>query len=389
LKEVKAQEAKNPTPPPRNESLRSPAKQALPEHLASPEEIAQALQGLNGKGKGPEKTATAAARLSSAASHGREIVKNQTAPAKTASAASATTSAAAASAPKKAATSNASNTPQALNLVKNLKAGAITDATFLKEVFPLIQNRLGEKAGDIINTRSNQYYHHLGAKARYTDIGAPKETIVSLKSGDLIHANFVSVGGLGKPAIATQAPKAETIKDFVTLIQEQNITTIIDLTNTNDKQTRKIPDYARQPQHGFESTDKTTSELKNSSIEKRELKTGPNQHKVDYLNLTTWPDHGVVDLGTLSNLIAAIGQEHGNKSGGLVIHCTAGVGRTGTVFAGVELSRLAKNGELTKDNFAEKVLDVVAEGRKARGNAFVQAPGQLDLLFDYAQSLVR
>jgi protein tyrosine phosphatase len=171
------------------------------------------------------------------------------------------------------------------------------------------------------------------------------------------------------------------------MIQEQNVTTIIDLTNTHDRENRLIPDYARKADYGFQSSDKTSTQLQEAGIQKRELKTA-SAHAVSYLNFTNWPDKGVIELGQLKGLVAAIGQEHGGKGGGFAIHCTAGVGRTGTVYAALELDRLAKSGELTQDNFAEKVLDVVAEGRKARGFAFVQAPGQLNLLFDFAKTLV-
>jgi protein tyrosine phosphatase len=227
--------------------------------------------------------------------------------------------------------------------------------------------------------------------ARYADITVPKHSALSIQkngTSEVVHANHIPLGGLGKPSIATQAPTPTTVGDFVQLIQEQNVTTIIDLTNVNDRANRNIPDYARKPEHGFTSADQTTASLQASNIEKRELKTA-NDHQVAYLNFTKWPDKGVVDLNQLKGLVSAIEQEHGNKEGGFAIHCTAGVGRTGTVYASLELSRLAKSGQLDSSNLAETVLNVVAEGRKARGNAFVQAAGQLNLLFDYAHSLVQ
>lgn len=454
LEQLNAKETKEPTPPPRKESLRSPVgNSALPEHLASGDEVAKAVAALNAQEAKnnvlPEHLASgeeidkalaalnkkpnsaAALRLSSAASHGREISQAKQAvvnPAKTATSNNAQTQIAdierrlqlaeegkhvnedgtrvrpfkAGEKEKdvtqlKAKLAELQSTqageskikPEIAKLIQNIKDGVIDETNFTKEFFPFIQGRLGKDASAIIQLRSNQYYEHLGEKARYADIGSPKHSIVPLSSGNKIHANFIPVGGLGDPAIATQAPKAGTIKDFVALIQEQNVTTIIDLTNPYDKDKRHIPDYARKPEHGFQSQDQTSAKLRDAGIEKRELQVASGEHKAAYINLTTWPDHGVVSLKTLTDLVEVIGQEHGDKAGGLCIHCTAGVGRTGTVFASIELNRLAKGGELTADNFAEKVLDVVAEGRKARGNAFVQSPPQLSLLFDYAKSLVQ
>ena len=279
-------------------------------------------------------------------------------------------------------------------LISNLKAigpdgnTKVNSRNFNDNLRPLLENRLGKALTDQVFDQKGSYYLDVGTQGRFHDIRPPKDTAVKLSNGASFHANFVPLGGLGDPAIATQAPKTEHFSQFLQLVQEQNITTIVDLTNQTDRNKYNAPDYSRNPAHGFSSADRTSPELRQSNIEKRELKTANNQ-AVSYINLTKWPDHGAVAIDGFKNLLSAIEQEHGNKGGGLTIHCNAGVGRTGTVFAGLELSRLAKNGELNSSNFADKVLDVVAEGRKARGLAFVQAPEQLSLLFDYAKSLVQ
>ena len=284
--------------------------------------------------------------------------------------------------------------PEVAALISGLKTigpdgnSKINAANFTDALKPLLQTRLGGGLTNQIFDKKGSYYLDLGTQARFHDIRPPKDTAVKLSNGSSLHANFVPLGGLGDPAIATQAPKTEHFSQFLQLVQEQNITTIVDLTNQTDRNKYNAPDYSRNPAHGFASADRTSPELRQSNIEKRELKTANNQ-AVSYLNLTKWPDHGVVAIDGFKNLLSAIEQEHGNKGGGLTIHCNAGVGRTGTVFAGLELSRLAKNGELNSSNFGDKVLDVVAEGRKARGIAFVQTPEQLSLLFDYAKSLVQ
>jgi protein tyrosine phosphatase len=429
-----APRTKAPTAAPRanpqasTQNVSQQASGPLPEYLASPEEISQALSGLQNQkaAKGPSSD-----RLAAAASHGREIAAQKAAPATTSSVAPPTKdikaqiadienrlkladegkhlnaegtrarpfkpgekeaevkelTAKLASLKQTSAPAKPAN-PAAHKLVADLKSGAVNDANFGSAVFELIKDRLGAKAKDIVQTRDAQYYHHLGSdKARYKDIGVPKDTAISLKNGEVFHANHIPLGGFGKPAIATQAPLLGTVSSFVSLIEEQNVTTIVDLTNVHDRENRLIPDYARKSDYGFKSADKTSPELQGAGIEKRELKTA-KEHSVSYLNFTNWPDKGVIQLNQLQGLVSAIGQEHGNKAGGFAIHCTAGVGRTGTVYAALELDRLAKSGDLNKDNFADKVLDVVAEGRKARGFAFVQAPGQLSLLFDFAKTLV-
>lgn len=267
-----------------------------------------------------------------------------------------------------------------LDLIASLKTGQAAGRQFAVEVLPHLSERLGVQTTAQIFTPTGAFYQKLGAKDRHGDILCPKDTVVSLKGGP-VHASYIPFKGLGDPAIATQAHKSETIADFVQLIQEKNVTTIVDLTNNADRGKHKTVDYARDGRH-FQSEAKDAPA---AGIEKRELKVG--NHTTSYLNLTSWIDKSVVSLGDLKNLVGAINQDRQGKSGGITIHCNAGVGRTGTVFAALELNRLAQTGELTASNFSDKVLDVVAEGRKARGHAFVQAPEQLALLFDYAKSL--
>jgi hypothetical protein len=279
--------------------------------------------------------------------------------------------------------STSTKSPAVLNLITSLKKGEITAGlAFASALFPHITQRLGADLTEQIHNVKSAHFKPLQGKDRHSGVLCPKETLVTLKGGD-VHANYIPFKSAGDPAIATQAHKAETINDFVSLIEEKNVTTIIDLTNPRDRKKHSTVDYARDGKH-FQAEVQASPANK---IEQLKLKSA-NNHQATYFNFNDWPDNGVISVGELKSLTAVIAQDRQGKSGGITIHCNAGVGRTGTVFAALELNRLAQTGELSAGNFSDKVLDVVAEGRKARGGLFVQAPDQLALLFDYAKSLV-
>lgn len=292
----------------------------------------------------------------------------------------------------KSAPPDRSNSPGAMALVQALRSAGYAPTSFASDLKPLLEARWGAQKYSAIANPQSGHYTHLGEGARYKDIGTPTHSVVKLGGGHLIHANHMPpFGGLSANTIASQAPKANTMQDFVRMTQEQDVRTIIDLTGAKDKAERKIPDYGRDPRHGFVSQGQPSPELEQIGLQKRQLQAAdnPQASSISYLNFTAWPDHGVIETPKFSALLSAIAREHGSGSGGLTVHCNAGVGRTGTVMAGLELQRMAAKGELRQDNFADKVLDVVALGRDNRGSAFVQTHDQLRMLFDYAQSQAR
>lgn len=286
------------------------------------------------------------------------------------------------------AASGKANSSEAQALFAAIRAPGFDPSQYSSKMAPILVQRLGRDTAAQVMNPMGSYYSHLGDAARYKDIAVPTHSAVKLGDGKIFHASKIpNLGGLSDITIATQAPKSNTMQDFVRMTQEQGVTTIVDLTNSNDKTSRKIPDYGRDVSHGFMSIDQTTEELRSINLEKRQLqaKDGEIGSPITYLNFTNWIDKKTISSDQFHSLIEAIAQEHGKKSGGITIHCTAGVGRTGTVFAGLELHRMAQSGELRQDNFMDKVLDVVAQGRMARGHAFVQTSDQLNMLYEFAQ----
>ena len=84
------------------------------------------------------------------------------------------------------------------------------------------------------------------------------------------------------------------------------------------------------------------------------------QHKVTQYHYTSWPDFGVPDTPrTLVDLVNIMREEH-SKNEICLVHCSAGVGRTGTMIALNKIMEEIDNGAEEVDVF-ETVLQLRSE----------------------------
>ncbi|XP_060555238.1 tyrosine-protein phosphatase 99A-like isoform X5 [Ruditapes philippinarum] len=185
------------------------------------------------------------------------------------------------------------------------------------------------------------------AKNRYVNISAFDHTRVILQTlpgrpkSDYINANFID--GYNKPHayIATQGPLPHTFADYWRMIWEQGSIVIIMITNLIERGRRKCDMY--WPEEGSETYGYVTVKHINTfsrahyTVRMFSLKSSKNKKKhvseriVYQYHYTEWPDHGVPEF-TLPVLkfIQKSSGENPPGAGPIVIHCSAGVGRTGT-----------------------------------------------------------
>ncbi|WP_461536414.1 tyrosine-protein phosphatase [Spongorhabdus nitratireducens] len=111
--------------------------------------------------------------------------------------------------------------------------------------------------------------------------------------------------------------------------------------------------------------------------------------EVKIFHFHKWPDHGVPsgkNLEAFQRFNTAIEQHP--KTGKVCVHCKAGVGRTGTFIVLDQLKKGIASGEITRENLFTKTTELVYEGRKQRGEQFVQSPQQLKLLLTQGLSIL-
>ncbi|ESO94440.1 hypothetical protein LOTGIDRAFT_118033 [Lottia gigantea] len=202
-------------------------------------------------------------------------------------------------------------------------------------------------------------------KNRYGNIIAYDHTRVILESengdptDDYINANYID--GYNKPRayIAAQGPNKPTIDDIWRMMWQLNSKTIIMLTNSTESGKKKCEQY--WPDHGSEDYGNYTVQILNTdclpdfTIRTFLLSTVNQSKYVKQFHYTTWPDHGVPKFG--NSLLLFRQKIRGFDkldNGPVVVHCSAGVGRTGTyISVDSQLERAKLEGIIDVHNFVQ------------------------------------
>uniref|UniRef100_A0A8C6YDH4 protein-tyrosine-phosphatase n=1 Tax=Naja naja TaxID=35670 RepID=A0A8C6YDH4_NAJNA len=160
---------------------------------------------------------------------------------------------------------------------------------------------------------------------------------------DYINANFVPGYNSPQEFIATQGPLKKTLDDFWRLVWEQNICTIVMLT-VGMENGRVLCEYYWPTDISHVSSGEISIHLlaQNFADEwtTREFKLqhkGLNmERRLSHLHYTAWPNHGIpestISMITFIELVRAHMQSV-NECGPILVHGSAGVGRTGTFIA--------------------------------------------------------
>ncbi|XP_062605502.1 receptor-type tyrosine-protein phosphatase T-like [Saccostrea cucullata] len=192
---------------------------------------------------------------------------------------------------------------------------------------------------------------------------------------DYINANFISDCKGENRYIAAQGPRDNTLRDFWRMIWQEDIKDIVMLTNIvengKNKCTQYWPDKGKSMQIGLcnislrEETVYAFHTLRKLSVERKEP---PSKRIITQFHYTAWPDHGTpqeVELVQFHRFVSR--RIHTDVP--LLVHCSAGVGRTGT-FIGLD-SLLTQGRETGRIN----VFEFVKQMRESR-MTMVQTPEQ-------------
>ncbi|XP_060695157.1 receptor-type tyrosine-protein phosphatase eta [Hemiscyllium ocellatum] len=171
------------------------------------------------------------------------------------------------------------------------------------------------------------------------DASRVKLSVTADPSSDYINANFMPGYNSKKEFIAAQGPLMNTVSDFWRMIWEHYVPAIVMLTKCVEHGRAKCEQYwpTERPLIFEDKIVTLTSEIVLQDWTIRDFtivkdKSG-EKRAVRHFHFTGWPDHGVPsNTGVLiefRNLVRQYINQY-PMSGPTVVHCSAGVGRTGT-----------------------------------------------------------
>ncbi|XP_037935932.1 tyrosine-protein phosphatase 69D isoform X2 [Teleopsis dalmanni] len=221
-----------------------------------------------------------------------------------------------------------------------------TDYGFLRE-YEMLPNRFSDR------TTKNSDMKENTLKNRYPDIKAYDQTRVKLsqlngiQGSDYINANFVIGYKERKKFICAQGPMESTINDFWRMIWEQHLEIIVMLTNLEEYNKSKCAKYWPEKILDFKQfgdiTVKFIAEKKLGDYLVRNLdifkRNSGNEEEEERRQITqyhylVWKDfmapehpHGIIKFIRHINAVYSV------QRGPILVHCSAGVGRTGTLVA--------------------------------------------------------
>nr|XP_012775424.2 receptor-type tyrosine-protein phosphatase delta isoform X27 [Maylandia zebra] len=231
-------------------------------------------------------------------------------------------------------------------------------------------------------------------KNRYANVIAYDHSRVLLSAidgipgSDYINSNYIDGYRKQNAYIATQGSLPETFGDFWRMLWEQRSATIVMMTKLEERSRVKCDQY--WPTRGTETYGliqvtlldtvelatycvRTFALFKNGSSEKREVR---------QFQFTAWPDHGVPEHPTpFLAFLRRVKACNPPDAGPMVVHCSAGVGRTGCFIVIDAMLERIKH-EKTVDIYGHVTL------MRAQRNYMVQTEDQYVFIHDALQEAV-
>ncbi|XP_018646753.1 receptor tyrosine phosphatase type r2a,putative [Schistosoma mansoni] len=229
------------------------------------------------------------------------------------------------------------------------------------------------------------------SKNRYANVIAYDHSRVVLQltgnndpDSDYINANYLDGYCKQNAYIATQGPLPHTITDFWRMVWEQHSGMIVSMTRLEEKARVKCEQYWPSNTNGtinfgdISVSLLDTMELAYYTVRSFVLqKAGTIEtREVRQLQFTAWPDHGVPNHpAPLLMFLRRVRAECPADSGPVIVHCSAGVGRTGAfILLDILLEQMRH----------EKAVDVfnTVSRLRAQRNFMVQTEDQYAFIYE-------
>lgn len=245
--------------------------------------------------------------------------------------------------------SNSSSSSNSRNLLSNHSSTLAESIKAIKEGINSREltsdfEKLSRKKEDESHDESRQLENI--DKNRYQDILPYDSTRVPLldsMTGDYINASFVDMAvpsGSVNRYIATQGPLSSTCEDFWQMVWEQNCSLIIMVTPLIEAGRVKChkywPDEKEEVRYGQIFVRNLNEKSKPATIDRTIQLTdakGGEKRLTTQIQYKAWPDHEVPeDCSDFLKLVSRVKRHRAmDPKNPIVVHCSAGIGRTGVL----------------------------------------------------------
>ncbi|XP_010643387.1 tyrosine-protein phosphatase non-receptor type 7 isoform X2 [Fukomys damarensis] len=161
----------------------------------------------------------------------------------------------------------------------------------------------------------------------------------SQEDGDYINANYIrGYDGQEKVYIATQGPMPNTVSDFWEMVWQEDVCLIIMLTQLRESKEKCVHYWPTEEEtYGpFRIRTQDMKECPEYTVRQLSVQLQEKCRSVKHILFSAWPDHQTPEsAGPLLRLVAEVDEspETAINSGPIVVHCSAGIGRTGCFIA--------------------------------------------------------
>uniref|UniRef100_A0A2K5E2W7 Tyrosine-protein phosphatase non-receptor type n=1 Tax=Aotus nancymaae TaxID=37293 RepID=A0A2K5E2W7_AOTNA len=215
----------------------------------------------------------------------------------------------------------------------------------------------------------------------------------SIPGSDYINANYIKNQLLGpdentKTYIASQGCLEATVNDFWQMAWQENTRVIVMTTREVEKGRNKCvpywPEVGTQRVYGPYSVtncgEHDTPEYKLRSLQVSPLDNGDLVREIWHYQYLSWPDHGVPsEPGGVLSFLDQINQRQESlpHAGPIIVHCSAGIGRTGTIIVIDMLMENISTKGLDCDIDIQKTIQMV----RAQRSGMVQTEAQYKFIY--------
>ncbi|KAM8950146.1 tyrosine-protein phosphatase non-receptor type 7 [Lycaon pictus] len=201
----------------------------------------------------------------------------------------------------------------------------------------------------------------------------------SQEDGDYINANYIrGYDGQEKVYIATQGPMPNTVSDFWEMVWQEEVSLIVMLTQLREGKEKCVHYWPTEEEtYGpFRIRIQDTKECPEYTVRQLSIQHQEETRPVKHVLFSAWPDHQTPEsAGPLLRLVAEVedSPEAAASTGPIVVHCSAGIGRTGCFIATrIGCQQLKARGEVD-------ILGIVCQLRLDRGG-MIQTTEQYQFL---------